>query len=262
MRKVSTRIFELDFMRGLALLMMCLDHLAYDFYCLPYWFPYADSPMIDALGRFGESVTFSPWRTALHYVFATLFLLLAGIGSALTKKPLKRSGQIALAAVGIALATVTLDLLFDIGVTILFGVLSPMAIGAFLCWVCSLFGEKRGKYVAFALGTVIVAVGFFLKWYQAPALLSLGKEDLLSIAVGTARYGADWFPIFPCAGVVLLGYFSGKVLYRQKESLFPALRGKSCVLCAVGRYSLWIYLFHQPVLVGLLYAIILIWVGK
>ena len=38
-KKTSDRIFELDFLRGLALVMMCLDHLAYDFYCLPYWFP-------------------------------------------------------------------------------------------------------------------------------------------------------------------------------------------------------------------------------
>ena len=178
MRKAQNRIFELDFLRGLALVMMCLDHLAYDFYCLPYWFPYSDSKVIEALGKFGESISFSHWREALHYVFATLFLVLAGIGSALSKKPLKRSGQIALAAVGIAAATVLIDLFFDLNATILFGVLSPMALGAFLCWCCSLLGEKRGKYAALLLGIVIIFVGFSLKWYEAPSLQSIGTEML------------------------------------------------------------------------------------
>lgn len=52
------RIFELDFLRGLALVMMCLDHLAYDLYCLPYWFSDADTVWIYRLGDFGEAVAF------------------------------------------------------------------------------------------------------------------------------------------------------------------------------------------------------------
>ncbi len=259
MRKAQNqRIFELDFLRGFVLVLMCLDHLAYDLYCLPFWFPFSDSEFIETLGRFGDAVAFSSWRLGLHYIFATVFLLLAGIGSALTKAPLKRVGQIALAAVGITTVTILLDLFFDLSTTILFGVLSVMAVGTFLCWLCSLFGEKSGKYVALALGILIIFIGFSLKWYDAPVLYSLGAEDLLSIVLGTARYGADWFPIFPCAGVVAVGYFLGKTLYRKKQSLIPALRGKSNPLCVVGRYSLWIYLFHQPVLVGILYLLIFI----
>ncbi len=260
-KKGNNRIFELDFLRGLALVMMCLDHLAYDLYCLPYWFPLSDSPVIAALGAFGESVAFSEWRLALHYVFAVLFLVLAGIGSALTKRPLRRSVQITGAAVAITVATVLLDLFFDMKTTILFGVLSALAVGAFLCWICSLLGERAGKYAALTLGIVIIAVGFWLKWYDAPIVYSFGTEDLWGIAVGTVRYGADWFPIFPSTGVTLVGYFIGKLLYREKQSLIPALRGKNSFLCAVGRQSLWIYLFHQPVIVGLLYLFVFVFVG-
>ncbi len=250
----KNRIFELDFLRGLALVLMCLDHLVYDFYCLPFWFPSAESPVLDALGAFGEAVAFSGWRQVLHYIFATLFLLLAGVGSALTRKAWKRCLQITGAAVGISAVTILLDVFFDMGVTILFGVLSAMAVGVILCWLSSFFGEKAGKYVALGLGIVMIAVGFWLRWYQAPHIHVIGKEDLLPVAFGTLRYGADWFPVFPSSGVVLVGYFLGKVLYKEKRSLIPALRGKDFFLCAVGRFSLPIYLFHQPVLVGLLYA--------
>lgn len=257
----SQRIFELDFLRGLALILMCLDHLAYDFYCLPYWFPFSDSPVIAALGQFGDAVAFSDWRLWIHYCFATLFLLLAGIGSALTWAPFRRFVKVALAAVAITGATILLDLLFQMGTTILFGVLSAMAVGALFCWISSLFGEKAGKWIALCLGIAAVVVGFCLRWYAAPILRYIGSEDLWGIIVGTVRYGADWFPVFPCSGVVLIGYFLGKILYRNKRSLIPALEDKNSFLCAVERRSLWIYLFHQPVLVGLLYLFVWIFVG-
>ncbi len=261
MKKTRTnRIFELDFLRGLALVLMCLDHLAYDFYCLPHWFSEVDSPILEALGAFGESVAFSDWRQILQYIFSALFLLLAGVGSALTRNLGRRLLKIAGAALGITAVTVVIDLFFDMGVTILFGVLSAIAVGVFFCWISSLFGEKAGKYVALGLGIVLVTLGFFFRWYAAPPTYALGKEDILPIIFGTLRYGADWFPATPYSGMVLVGYFLGKVLYKEKRSLIPALRGKDFFLCAVGRFSLPIYLFHQPVLMGLLYAFVFLFV--
>lgn len=251
------RIFELDALRGLALIMMCLDHLMFDLSCLPYWFPSLDSPVIDGLGKFGDAITFSDWRLVLHYIFASLFLLLAGIGSSLTRHPLKRFGQITGGAVLLCVASVLLDLLFDMGATIVFGVLSAMAVGVFLCFLASHLG---GKYTALAVGMVFIIVGFCLNWYDAPVMYSFYWENLPGIVMGTVRYGSDWFPVFPCAGVVLVGYFLGKVLYPSRRSLIPALRGKTCLLCAVGRKPLLVYLLHQPVIAGILFLLIFIFV--
>ncbi|MBP3300099.1 MAG: DUF1624 domain-containing protein [Clostridia bacterium] len=251
------RIFELDFLRGLALTMMCLDHFAYDLVYAPLWFSDANTTAIYTMKEIGESIVFSDWRFALHYIFATLFFLLAGIGSALTKHHGKRILQIGSAALIITFATVVLDLLFRMKSTILFGVLSVMAVGAVLCWIASLFGEKRGKWIALGVGVLFVVIGFCLRWYEAPTLKYFGWEDFFSVAFGTLRYGADWFPIFPCAGVILIGYFLGKTLYQNKQSLFPALRGKKdYVFGPIGRKSLWIYLFHQPVLYGILWVVV------
>lgn len=256
----NNRIFELDFLRGLALILMCLDHLVYDFYCLPYWFPLSDSPVLAFLGNFGEAVAFSDWRLGLHYLFATLFLLLAGIGSALTRKPFRRTLLITGAALGITVATIGIDLFFSDGVIIVFGVLSAMAVGALICALCSLFGEKAGKFVALGVGIVIIALGFSIPWYQAPVRYDFSSDDLWGICLGTVRYGADWFPVFPASGVLPVGYFLGKILYRNKQSLLPALRGKDSFVCKIGRKSLWIYLFHQPILVGLVYLIVFLFV--
>lgn len=257
----NNRIFELDFLRGLALILMCLDHLAYDLYCLPFWFPLlSDHPIIETLGKFGDSVAFSDWRLGLHYLFATLFLTLAGIGSALTRKPFRRSLLITGAALGLTVATIGIDLFFDAGVSIVFGVLSAMAVGALVCALCSLFGEKAGKFVALGAGIVIIVLGFSIPWYQAPVRYDFYPDELWGICLGTVRYGADWFPVFPASGVLPVGYFVGKILYRNKQSLIPALRGKDSFICKIGRKSLWIYLFHQPVLVGLLYLFVFLFV--
>lgn len=250
------RIYEIDALRGLALILMCLDHLMYDLYALPYWFPdKSHLPFVQALHQFGEAVSLSDWRLVLHYIFASLFLLMAGVGSALTRHPLKRCGQITLGALAISGATILLDHFLNLGVTILFGVLSVMALGTFLCFLTSKLG---GKYVALALGIVIVAIGFYLPWYGAQPLYSFEIEDLWGVMCGTLRYGADWFPIFPCAGVVLIGYFLGKVLYADRRSRIPFLRGKTGLLCKIGQKPLWIYLLHQPVLAGLLFLMVLL----
>lgn len=253
----SNRIFELDFLRGLALVMMCLDHLAYDLYCVPYWFSDLNTVQIYRWGAFGGAVAFSSWRLVLHYIFATLFLLLAGIGSSLTRNHGRRVLQVGGAALTITLATVLLDLFFKLNATILFGILSVMAVGAALCWVCSLFGERWGKWIALLGGFVIIGVGFSFPWYDAPQVYSLPSEEIWSVVFGTLRYGSDWFPVFPCAGVILVGYFLGKVLYKKKQSLIPCLRGKTdYVFCAVGQKPLWIYLLHQPLLIGGIYVIL------
>ena len=258
-KTLNSRIFELDFLRGLALVMMCLDHLAYDLYCLPFWFADADTVWIYRLSRFGSAVAFSDWRLALHYVFATLFLLLAGVGSSLTRNHGKRVLQIGGAALILTVATLMIDLFFSLDTTILFGILSVMAVGAALCWVCSLFGKRWGKWVALVAGIAIIGVGFCIRWYASPQTTYFLWEDFPSYVIGTLRYGADWFPVFPCAGVILVGYFLGSVLYRRRQSLIPTLRGRSdYFFCFIGRRPLWIYLLHQPAIMGILYLVIAI----
>lgn len=253
----SDRIFELDFLRGLALVMMCLDHLVYDLSCLPDWFPDRESKALYALAEWGWKISLSDWRLSLHYLFATLFLLLAGTGAFLTRHPLRRTGQIALGALTITGATVLLDLCFDMDTAIVFGVLSVMAVGAFLCWICSLLGKRWGKWIALAAGITAVWIGFSIRWYETYSLYTFYWDLFPEIALGTLRYGADWFPVFPCAGVILIGYFLGAVLYKDRRSRIPFLRGKADpVFCRIGRFPLWIYLLHQPVLMGILYAVV------
>ena len=65
---------------------------------------------------------------------------------------------------------------------------------------------------------------------------------------------SDYFPVLPHLGFFLLGAVAGKWLYPQKKSLFPKVsgdRGLAGFLCLCGRWSLPIYMLHQPVLTGI-----------
>jgi len=66
----------------------------------------------------------------------------------------------------------------------------------------------------------------------------------------------DYVPVFPWLGVVLIGIFLAKYIYREPVPGFARWQGDSAigrVLILGGRYSLLIYMLHQPLFIGILY---------
>ena len=62
---------------------------------------------------------------------------------------------------------------------------------------------------------------------------------------------SDYFPLLPNLGFFLLGSILGRVLYRNKKTLFPQVDPQIPAIRFLGfcgRQSLFIYLLHQPVL--------------
>jgi uncharacterized membrane protein len=69
----------------------------------------------------------------------------------------------------------------------------------------------------------------------------------------------DYYPLLPWFGVTLLGIFVGRTLYPDGVSRItlpdlssvPPIRG----LRFLGQHTLFIYLVHQPILLGILFAL-------
>jgi uncharacterized membrane protein len=69
----------------------------------------------------------------------------------------------------------------------------------------------------------------------------------------------DYVPVLPWFGVVLLGIYLGQCLTRLKPGSLPVAwkntHPVSKLLALGGRYSLHIYMLHQPLFLGILYII-------
>ena len=90
------------------------------------------------------------------------------------------------------------------------------------------------------------------------AILTMALTVLYTF-IGLKLFGADCFGLLPCAGVVFIGMFIGKTLYKNKKSLMPKLDGtwkKPFVF--VGNNALLIYLLHQVVSVAIIVLLYLI----
>lgn len=67
---------------------------------------------------------------------------------------------------------------------------------------------------------------------------------------------ADLVPVFPWFGVVLLGMIGMRLLHATPLFTWQSQNPVPRMLAFMGRWSLWIYLIHQPVIFGLLSGIL------
>ena len=79
--------------------------------------------------------------------------------------------------------------------------------------------------------------------YRYRVLAPLGFPDALFRS-------SDYFPMLPWYFLFLCGWFLG-ALFQRHESWQRAARVKIPLISAVGRNTIWVYMLHQPILMGL-----------
>lgn len=230
------RIWEIDFLRGLAIILMVCYHLLFD------------------LGEFVGVERFLGWSTDLsktawviaQFFFAGLFVVLSGISATLTRSNIRRGLRLLAVSVLVSAATYV----FDKSSVVYFGILQCLAVSMLLYGAAF---EKARPAICAAAGAAVLALGAAL-----PALktaLAIRTNWLMPLGLHGPSFSAfDYFPLIPWFGVFLVGAVLGKTLYASKRSLLPWRLPRNFVNFA-GRYSLWIYLAHQPVIMGVLYIL-------
>lgn len=246
-RDTHSRFVGVDLLRGLAIVMMVGYHLCFD---LAYFRFVSWSPD-DMLIRWG----WIAWRDLI----VASFLLLVGLSRALnaTFKPAaadfwRRWAQIAGAALLVSLASYG----FAGERWIYFGILHFIAVALLLCRLV-LYRTQSALWIALLGGTALAA-GLLI---STPAMDAL-PLDILGFEAHKPPT-EDYVPLFPWIGVVLIG-LAGGVLWKSRDfaplhaldrlrALIPAPVQRT--LAGAGRWSLSIYLVHQPVLMGMLTVI-------
>jgi uncharacterized membrane protein len=238
--RLDYSFWELDFFRGVAIVMMVIYHLLFD---LSYFGGYS----IYAHSGF--------WR---HFAQATaaIFILLVGISLTLSASKaqilgidkslfnhfLKRGLKIFLLGMAITLVTYYL-----IGRGfIVFGILHFIGLAIILA-----YPFLKLRIVNIFIGFIFILIGLYLQ------STSLNLPELFWVGLTSKNfYTLDYFPLFPWFGIVLIGIFLGNSLYpeyRRRIDL-PDLSGSLWIrpFNALGRRSLLIYLIHQPAMIIIL----------
>lgn len=230
---MKQRIWELDVFRGICILGMLAVHFIFD--------------AVELYGLF--SWDYPPAFVHLQQWGGTLFLLLSGICVTLGSHHIRRGLVVfgcGLLCTAVTFAYARLTNSGD-GMVIWFGVLHCLGI-CMLLW--QLF-RKVPAAVLLVIGILMAVLGIYCNF-------RCYSYDPYWIPLGIPQVGfesPDYFPLLPHFGFFLLGAVLGKTLYKNKCTLFPHVPAGNPFLrflSACGRYSLFIYLLHQPVLMAVL----------
>jgi uncharacterized membrane protein len=227
------RIPGLDALRGLAIVAMAAYHFCFDL----RWFGYAQ-----------WDFEHDPRWIAARSLILGSFLLLAGVSLVLASRRADASRAFVrqVARIAAAALVVTIASYFAFPRSFIwFGVLHAIAVSLLLAR--PLVAHPRA---ALALGAAVVAAG--VAWsspaFDAPPLRWIGFMTHKPVT-------EDYVPLFPWAGVLLLGIPLGHALLQRGPGVLAPFGRLPAGLAWLGRHSLLVYLVHQPVLVGLLWLV-------
>lgn len=235
------RLWEIDALRGLAVVAMIFFHFMWDL-----WF----------MQLTNQDIPGPSWQAFARSIGGT-FTFLLGLSLVLSAANLRRKGltpllpllKRGLVVFGCGMLVTIGTYFFVPNEFVRFGILhhagAAIMLGALLL--------PLPVWVMLPAGAALAGLGFFLNTQTVdfPWLIPLG---LTQRGVGMV----DYYPLLPWFGIALLGMGAGKLLYAdgQRQFHLPDLSANRplAVLRWLGRNSLAVYLVHQPVLIGVMLA--------
>lgn len=231
----AARYERLDALRGFAIVWMVLFHFAFD------------------LNHFGllqprQAFLTDPFWTHQRTAIVSLFLFCAGLAQAVAvaqgqgwPRFRRRWAQVALCALLVSAGSAVMFPRSWIS----FGVLHAVAL------ILPLLRAGAGLGRAWLL---IAAAALVLPWLVQHPFFDTRLTNWVGL-VTRKPVTEDYVPLLPWLGVAALGFVAGRELLRAHPALLAgALARPLRPLALLGRWSLSIYMVHQPVLIGLLLA--------
>jgi len=250
MKEKKRRIEIIDALRGLSVTLMVIHHMLYNlaaFLGAPWW------------------VYSNPVFSVLQAIFIGVFLFVSGVSSRFSRSNIRR-GLIAL-ALSLLISAVT----YFMKMPIWFGILHLLGLCMVFFGVTVKLWDMIPRKAAPVIFTTLIAASSLAKAYANVTSEKLWVRNLLSIIgwrqtdkfdvtllpwdPGFVHGSYDYQTILPWLFVFLLGAWAGIYIkdrklpdrfYEQKVPFFPK----------VGRHALLIYILHQPLMYGIVMAIL------
>ncbi|SHJ85658.1 Uncharacterized membrane protein [Anaerobranca californiensis DSM 14826] len=218
---MKNRIWEIDFLRFLAITLMVIFHFVYD---------------LKEFANVDIDYNLSPWKE-VGKTAALLFIFVSGISSGLSRKNFKRGAYVFLWGIVITIITY---ILFP-KTYVRFGILHFLGISMLI----SPFLLKINNLLLLVLAGIIA---------YNPLKGILWRNSLL-LPLGIMYKGfssMDYYPLIPYLAPFILGIIVYKIYYYPKKSIFP-FNFHNPLISFISQKSLWIYLIHQPILLAMIY---------
>jgi uncharacterized membrane protein len=220
----NKRIWELDFLRAVAIVLMVIFHFVYDLnefvgldinYMSGFWY----------------------WEGKIS---ALLFMFVAGISSGLSKNTVRRGFKVFGFGMVITLAT----FIFLREEYVRFGILH------FLGFCMIIF-----PLLYWMKNWMLILVAGLLAFAYIPVQDAIVNTSLL-IPIGIMYKGfvsMDYYPLIPYLPVFIIGVLVYKLYYTNKRSLFNfTIENK--YISTLSKNSLMIYLLHQPIILAIIFT--------
>ena len=239
-KQAGDRLWEIDFLRGIAIVLMIIFHFIYD------------------LNHF-SIIYYKLWEGPFAYtssIVASIFVLLVGVSltinynkkrNQMSQKEIQKNWVIRgtkLFSLGLLITVISFIIIPDRFV--IFGILHCIGISIILSIPFITFTWHNLLF-----GSILIGSGLYLR------LLSFDFSWLIPIGFLPPKYYTiDYFPLLPWFGVVLIGISLGHYLYPKGQRRYHIpdipIKGFNQKICFMGRHSLQIYFLHQPVLISII----------
>lgn len=238
------RYWEIDALRGVAIVMMVIFHLLWDFW---------------SFRIMPDIILYAGFWKYFQRTCAITFLLLVGVSLTVSYQRVKQKQKgrkpgwdkffwRGLRIFGVGMCFTLFGWLTGFGYVHI-GILHLIGLAIILSYPLLEY-----RWVNLILWVIFVIIGGIV--LRTP----LTHNWLLYLGLHRPDYyPLDYFPLFPWLGVVLLGVFFGNTLYGNHGRIFYLPDWSKIfpisLLRFLGRHSLLIYVIHQPLLIALLYLL-------
>lgn len=266
----KNRVWEVDFLRGLAILLVVWDHAMYDYARVFSDWRVSSGTFVHEIFSFATSYISGDLRFFWRPAFLFLFFFTSGLCTALSRNNLLRGLRLWAVACVVSIVTFVVEAITGELAFALFGVLHCLAVciltfslaQLFVKGICALV-KKAGKVdpdlfgrwflfaLCLSLGAVFTAIHFTYNVTLADmtkryAMVQTDSKILGLFVVDGKWWTADYFPLLPYIAFFYFGAAFSRLLYDKKRSLLPLVDGSwNKPFCFAGRHSLVVYLGGQ-----------------
>lgn len=239
--KENKRYYLLDSLRGISIVSMVAFHLCYDIFMM-----------------YGLNTDwyFYPMTTVWERSICVVFILLSGMCLNFSRNGIKRGIFLNLAGFAVTAVTVIAEPEYAVW----FGVLNLLGCSMMIVSVLSESLKKirplSGVLISLLLYAVLYdvpngCIGFFgFDFIRLPDFLYSCKYLAFLGLPSSDFWSTDYFPLIPWIFLFTVGFYLWNFI--KEKNLAKYFEFKIPVFDKIGKYSLWIYLAHQPIIIGIL----------